>query len=361
MSRPTIVNVLVLVGSESEKFTKAYMTPDKHDKTKMVPTGYNWDLFSEVKERLQSRYEFVITYTDMNQSNYGQWLDDVTNGKYDMAVGAFIKSSKRDSGVNYSNPTILDATSVVHVDQDNLLNDVRKITIKAVHLIAYITLIGIAMGVILYFGDPARASRYQKMNKMEFFMRSIVTGIASVFGEMGFLSENTSLKSIPGAILTVVMMIICFLLIMFAQAKITQKMLEISSTYNPGNVRKKKFAVFKGSSKKEQFEQYGAFVEEVEAKTTEDLVKHYMDNQGTIDGCVLPYASAYFFKETNPMLNISTGFGYFTSHWIFNKSKMQLTQDVNAAMLMMKEDGSLKSLCVSQLGGEWDVPVCSLF
>jgi ABC-type amino acid transport substrate-binding protein len=278
-----------------------------------------------------------------------------------MVVGAFMKTARRETMVHFSTPTILDAMSILHVQQDDLLNDVRKILIKAATLIVYIIIIGIAMGFILYIGDPQRAERYQKMNGKEFFMRSIITGIASVFGEMGFLSENTSLKSIPGAFITVFMMIVSFLLIMFTQAKITQKMLEIDSTYNPNNVRDKTFIIFEGDPVKEEFELYGAKLKEVDSDTSEQMVDIYVKNTDKYDGCILPYADAYFFQRTISNMTISSDFGFFTSHWIFNKNKATLVEDINATLLLLKEEGELKTLCQSKLGGDWQVPICSLF
>lgn len=353
------INVLVLVGSESEKFTKIHMKEDSDGR--MVPDGYNWELFSKIREKLEKRYKFLVTYSDVNHTDYSKWVEQTASKKYDMVVGAFMKTAHRETVVNFSTPTILDATSILHKKEDNLLNDVRKIMMKAVHLIAYIIVIGIAMGVVLFFGDPQRAVRYQKMKGNEFFLRSVITGIASVFGEMGFLSENTSLKSIPGALITVFMMIVSFLLIMFTQAKITQKMLEIDSTYHPNNVRDKTFIMFQGDPMKEQFEQYNARIKEIDRNTSEELVDYYVDHQKEYDGCILPYADAYFFQQTQSGLTISSDFGYFTSHWIFNKTKTNLLEDVNAALLLLKESGDLKTLCTSHMGGDWQVPICSLF
>ena len=353
------INVLVLVGSESEKFTKVHMKQDNDGQ--MVPDGYNWELFSKVREKLEKRYKFLVTYSDVSQSDYSKWVEQTASKKYDMVVGAFMKTAQRETAVNFSTPTILDATSILHKKEDDLLNDVRKIMVKAVHLIGYIIVVGIAMGVLLYFGDPQRAGRYQNLKGKEFFLRSVITGIASVFGEMGFLSENTSLKSIPGAIITVVMMIVSFLLIMFAQAKITQKMLEIDSTYHPNNVRDKTFLLFRGDPVKEQFEKYNAKIKEVDSNTSEELVDYYVEHQKEYDGCILPYADAYFFQRTRSGLTISSDFGYFTSHWIFNKTRTNLLEDVNATLLHLKEGGDLKTMCTSNMGGDWQVPICSLF
>lgn len=354
-----LINVLVLVGSESEKFTKVHMEPDENGK--MVPVGYNWDLFEKVREKLSDRYKFLVTYSDISHSDYAKWVEQVASKKYDMVVGAFMKTAHRETVVNFSTPTILDATSILHKQQDDLLNDVRKIMMKAIHLIGYIIVIGIAMGVILYFGDPKRAGRYQNLKGKEFFLRSVITGIASVFGEMGFLSENTSLKSIPGALLTVFMMIVSFLLIMFTQAKITQKMLELDSTYHPNNVRDKTFLIFRGDPVKEEFEQYHAKLKEVDSDTSEQLVDYYLEHEKEYDGCIMPYADAYFFQRTRTGLHISSDFGYFTSHWIFNKGKANLLEDINATLLLLKESGELKTMCTSKLGGDWQVPICSLF
>ena len=53
--------------------------------------------------------------------------------------------------------------------------------------------------------------KYNKiLNNIRIFMRSIITGIASMFGEMGFVSENAS-PDLKGLIISVCAMLIAFL------------------------------------------------------------------------------------------------------------------------------------------------------
>ena len=73
---------------------------------------------------------------------------------------------------------------------------------------------------ILYSLDKHRKIYQTTKGKNSFIFRSIITGIATVFGEMGYLAERASPRP-KGLILSAIIMVIASFFLMYVQGEIT--------------------------------------------------------------------------------------------------------------------------------------------
>ena len=68
------------------------------------------------------------------------------------------------------------------------------------------------------------------------------------------------------------------------------------------------------------------------------MVKKYLDNKDTYRGIALPYCFGHKYLKQYPNLTLSTGFGNEPSAFVVSQHKQQLKEDVNALLLILKQD-----------------------
>ena len=66
---------------------------------------------------------------------------------------------------------------------------------------------------------------HKGLTKKGFFYRTVMTSVASMFGEMGYLSENST-PNLKGLFITTLLIILAFLFLIYIQAKLTTSMIE---------------------------------------------------------------------------------------------------------------------------------------
>ena len=310
-------------------------------------------------------------------------IDEVASGKYDICIGAFRRTSKAETIVNFTAPIILDATSVIY--KEEAMDDIGQFTSLVYglrfHILGFIIL-GILFGLILFLVDSKRTSHQRgkkftkfdikgkKINKSHFF-RSIITGISSVFGEMGYLAERATLNT-KGLFIVILLMIICTIFLMYIQGEITRILVdrpEYSITQK--NIRGKKILGLEGSSDVEELKKYGAEIVELKDKSMEDMIEMYMkstilsdaryQNTQTYDGCACSYLNAYPFTLKYP-LTISPSFGYYGICFIYNKEfdeeEAGSIYDINISIAQLRDSLELKDICEDYFSTADDVPIC---
>ena len=153
----------------------------------------------KIEESLKDKYNFEVSFSPEKSTNYNIYVNDIATGKYDIAIGSFFNTKWREGKIDFSSPILIDANSILHQHETSIVSNLQTVLLRAGTLILYLILMGIFFGILLYYIDPKRIKQfpYFKNSKYLFFLRSIVTGVATMFGEMGFLVENPSLN-IPG-------------------------------------------------------------------------------------------------------------------------------------------------------------------
>ena len=352
------VKVLVVLGDEYSGLTATKLISNEGDKY----TGFNYDFLIKLKEKLSHKYDFTIEFTDDKDHNYDSFVQKVADGKYDMCAGMFTHKKSREELINYTTPILIDANSIIHLKDNDPIEEFMFVILDVLKYIISLVVIGFVFGLILFFGDPHRRihSGRLKNNKFLFFMRSIMTGIASMFGEMGYLAERTSLK-IRGVIIAVVIFMIGFTLIMYIQAKMTQLLLTREQTiYSSDNVKNKVFLGFKGYAVVDRIKRHNAKIEYVENMNNKEFIDMYINNQEKYSGCILSYIDGFPVVNNDNKLIASINFGNEPDGFVLNKSRTELLTDINVEILELKKNLELNKLCKSYFGDIDSVPVCSL-
>jgi len=351
------IRVLLIMGNNDSKFNTTYITALDGQK---VYKGFNWDIWSEIQERLGNKYNFEIYESDKTK-NYDIFVNEIRDGKYDIAISGFTHLSTRQD-VKICIPHAITSNAIVYKHKPELIEDFKDIVGTLLTVLLYLVIIGLFFGLILYFFDPTRRLHSERLKKNDslFFLRSILTGIASVYGEMGYLAERSSLK-ISGVLISVVIMSICFILVMYFQAEITKIMLtRDNKAINHYNAAKFKLLGHKDNSDALKVKRYGAEVDFMEDKTSEELLRHYLNNTDKYDGCIMPYHEAFIFVEKNSYLQYSADFGNEPCSFIVNKEKDTFYHDVNTEIAHLREEKRIQKICISYFGDIQHIPMCSL-
>ena len=352
-----IIKVLIILGN-SLTTTNKKIGPNGEP----MYSGFTWDIWKKIENALKDKYEFEVTFSPEKATNYNLYVNDIANGKYDIAIGSFFNTKWRESKIDFSSPILIDANSILHEHETSILYNLQTVILRAGKLIIYLILMGIFFGTLLYFVDPERNKLCSvcKNNKFLFYLRSIVTGIATFFGEMGFLTENPSLN-IPGIILIVIIMIIAFLYIMFIQAEITTVVINQSGkTINHNNIGYKTFLGWKSDPVPQKLKRYGAKLELHEKISVDNMIQKYLNNKDKYRGIILPYCFAYKYINKYPTLRLSTDFGNELGAFIINPKKQTFKEDVNSIIINLKFTLQLQNMCQIYFGNIDNVPVCSL-
>tara|TARA_B100000902_G_scaffold383669_1_gene422834 strand:- start:5125 stop:6204 length:1080 start_codon:yes stop_codon:yes gene_type:complete len=355
------IKILVVFGDKNSAIVTHKVTDIKTGKD--YYKGFHWDVWNKIKKNLEHKYNFIIDFTKKDDSNYDSFIEKVYRGEYDLALGGFHNTVSREEKINYTHPLGIDANSILHRSKDKeILKELIMVIWKSSKLILYLLIFGILSGLLLIVFDPSRTIHYPmgKKNRKFFFLRSLLTGISSMFGEPGFLSENASLK-LPGFFIVVIILIFSFLSIMFVQAAITRILIQQSTNnITINDIGYNLLLGHKGYAVVNKMKQFGANVELVEDLSTNDMIKKYLSNTNKYSGCILSYADAYLYKKKYKNFIISHDFGNEPFSWVVNNNKIKFLEDLNREILVLRTTGQLQRICHSYFGNEYLVPICSL-
>jgi len=340
-----IIKVYILSGSENAQST-AFKKPDGQI------VGYTYDVWNKVKETLGDRYEFIETFSDPSEQNYGKFVNDTEAGVHDIVIGIFTHSPGRAKQVIMSHPVMVDGNVIVHKKAEDEVNRIFFIVQETIKLLGILFLFTLLGSVVLYFVEPTRTHdlpQYKKFkNKgLYSFLRSLLTVAAASLGEMGFLAENSSL-SLPGIVVVMIIMMIAFLLISFIQSEITAINIQqrAMSVYNKEKVKGARFIGYKGWASTDKFKLLGPKIDEVGDMTMDQIIKLYKDNSEDYEGVVLVYSDAAKYPEIqNDISGSHQGLNKFLASWIINREKKYFADDVNKRLIEIQDSGELQDIC----------------
>ena len=355
-----IIKVLVVLG-ERRDGSAVYRIPKAGKTGEIVYRGFIWDVWARIRDRLKDKYDFITEFTDVGDNNYNGFVQKVQNGEYDMVVGAFFRTVWRESRIDYLSPIAIDANAILHLDEVNIVREITNVLNKSIFMVLYLLVAGIIVGLLLFYIDPGRAKMVDLVkNKGLFLIRSILTGIATMLGEMGFMSENASLKPV-GVILSVVVMIVSFVMVMFIQGEITSLLIEQGSKkITKENIQDKPLLGHYGYSVVEKLKDYGANVDAVKDISTTKLIEKYLENKEKYAGVILSYLHAYPHTRQHKNLVISHDFGDEPTGYIVSQNKPKFKEDFNREILRLKQKRALRRICRAYFGGLDSLPTCQL-
>jgi ABC-type amino acid transport substrate-binding protein len=361
-NKKEIIKVFVLTGPETNgivahKYTKEDGTTDYR--------GFSLDLFRQAIEHghLNDKFIFEIVYMkDAGKINYQEIVESVAAGKYDIAIGGFINTPVREKLVDFTVPTKIDSTSLYYVP-DKSSHDIEMETLKDIaRLIAIAIGVGLIVGTLLFYFNPKRKGLHEKLTKKGFFYRTIMTTIASMFGEMGYLSENST-PNLKGVVIAIIIMVLAFLFGIFIQAKLTTSMIEerINRNLSSYSITRGTILGHEGYALAKRFEELGGNVEFIKHVNNDQLIDMYLKNQDKYIGVALSYCDGYPYLQIHPQLATSLH-GNHTSGFPVNQSKHKFLDQLNIAIMHMSEDNSLSALCKAYFGKveTENTPTCTL-
>tara|TARA_B100000902_G_scaffold302860_1_gene290934 strand:- start:110 stop:1222 length:1113 start_codon:yes stop_codon:yes gene_type:complete len=361
------VKVFVFTGSQVSGIV-AHLETGKDDKnnTEGYYKGYTWDLFQKMKKlKYLKNYEFDITFSEFGFTNYGQIIDEIEEGKYDFAIGQFISSIEREKKINFTSPTLIDSNAIFHLKEEGtekISRSFQKGWEAVGQQILLIIIIGIVIGFILFLGNPNRQKTHENLKtKGQFFFRSILTGIASVFGEMGFVSEQAT-PNIKGLFISFITMLAAFLFLLIIQAQLAAALTADSvkgqiTKYTLGD---KLILAHNGYTVAKKIEDDGALVKFLSNKTNKELMELYLKNSKKYAGVALSYCDGFPFTKIYPDMTVSLGFGNELSGMPVNKKNIKLLEDLDRSIATLRNTRELQDLCKKYFGDVEDVPTCSL-
>ena len=346
------IKVLVVSGNQKVGVETAYKYTGKNGKIKY--NGYLYNVFEIIKDRLKDKYDFDVKFTDPSDQNYSGWVEKTAKGEYDLVIGGFANTNEREKIVNFTVPMMNNAIGILHKRSDDNAKILLLLILDMLKPVLLLLLLGLIFGLILHFIEPNRGKyldtiKGRKLSKKLMFTRTILTTISAFFGEMGFLSENTNL-SIAGIITVVLIMAIAFIILLVAQAQITTLNVKLQKDYGKidiKNLSDYNFIGFEGNADVKKMEKAGANVTYIKDMTLKEAVDYYLENSEKYNGgLITAYTSAYPFAKQNKELIISyEGIGLIPAGWVVNKDKIELLEDLDKNLLLLREREILGPLC----------------
>lgn len=328
--------------------------------------GYSWDILQKLMKNptLSKKYDFHITYSESGFANYEKVIKDIEDGTYDIAIGGFLQTFTREKKVDFSTPNKIDSNAIFHTGSDSMYGAAIT-TIQSIGgILIAIFLMGVLLGLVLYFGNPGRMRTLGVANKKDFFFSSMIAGIASMFGEFGYIAEKATL-SYKGLFIATFIMVIASIALLYVQAKLTAALVEEKINDNLSQYTLSKGVVLghEGYAVAEKLQAEGVNVKFVKGYTNDQLLELYLNNTDKYDGVVLSYCDGYPYLKLHPELTASIGFGHEPSGFPVRETQREFLDDVNTTILEMRSDGTLKALCneyFGQMSYADNFPTCSL-
>ena len=303
-----------------------------------------------------NKYNFEIYLTDPENVNYTQTIEFLNENKYDVAIASYNLNEERVKLANPTLPIQLDSLGIVYKKNDYNYLIIYKIFKKLISVFFVMIIIGIILGVILYSIEPKRAyevikhSGIKSNNKILLsFKRTILTTIAAMFGEAGFLAENSTLK-LKGILTVIIIFIISYLIIAYIQSIIITNVLEHSGD----DVIKKKdiydlnLLALPGYAEVVKLEKYQKFNNLNIIKGNVKDLEDELINNDDVDGIVMGMVDSYTIIENNDLLgHANKTFDNTNKYFFVNKNKPQLKDEINKSITKLYSTFELRNLCKS--------------
>lgn len=338
------ISVLVVLGKGK------HVAKKKGDTT----VGLLYDIWGKMKERLSREYTFLETFKEY--SNYDEMVKMVSENKYDVVVGPFQYTEDRLKIVDYTSPIILSKNTILYFPQQTSLSTFFTVSKYILEPVLILILLGICFGVLVYLFDIGRTKFYTGSMKKYPFRRILLTSIAAMFGELGFMSENSSLNYVS-LLLVLLIMIISFFMVTYIQGVIIKKIIDIQNKdqINRDNVKDRILLCPAGYAVSKNFERIGARIKYVDG-TVDDTIREYLKNTYKYIGVSLDYMDAIGRESTNLKVN-KENFGFVEVAFVVNKNKRDLKHKINIEILKLQDSLVVEHVCKSYIDKE-DTQLC---
>ena len=347
-----LIKVHIIVG-DNRNSSKIYKYTNQDGEN--IYSGYYWDVWTLIKEKLKDKYEFEISYSNDNIIDNDYIIKQTADGIYDLVVGQFFHLKRYENIITYTQPIVLNSTVIIHKKKDDTLTNIATLAWSLRHMFYYMVGIGLVIGLVLWVLDRGRNFHLLRINKAKnknknkmSFIRSLITGVSVMFGELGYLSENAKNSSFS-LILLIIICICAFIGYIYIQSTFTRKLLKIKEEayYTSTNIPYNKCLCYKNAAETDKLQRYGIIPKYFDEKdiSITDLIKKYQDNSNKYDGVVSNYIDAQYIIKQFSGLTLSNNFGFEPISFIINQNLHKLKEDVNLSILTLRQDLVLDNVC----------------
>ncbi len=308
--------------------------------------GFLFDIW----QLIARKNNLICVYTELKGSNYAKILRENTD-KVDVIIGDISNSAYRYRFVNFTNPIKLNRIVLARKKTFKplvfLLKFIKSITIPLTVLI----IVGVVLGICLDLVNKGRRTSPEDLHG-ESILRPILSAVASMFGEMGFVSERAGL-SIASIVTVILIMVISYFSSIYFQAMTIGDMISFdnASVVQQKGVDNLKLLTVKGTAVARIVESSGAKVEYIANKSREELIKHYKENLNKYDGFVLDSEVLGEIVKNDPAIMIDPHvFGYDDIQFAVSKRNFQLLSKINKSILELQSSLKIKEICSKYKG-----------
>jgi ABC-type amino acid transport substrate-binding protein len=304
-------------------------------------SGIFYNIWEETKKRHNLNAEEVF----IDNARFENDIDEmVEQNKYDALFIPSFVTKERIHKVNFTRPILLNKIAIAYKPNTSMFSSFFSILFSTVlPPISILLLLGITFGYILYLVEPVRGKG-----------RAIFSSIASMFGEMGFVSENSTL-SWSGMAVAFFIMFISFYFTIFLQAATVDKFSESVSSYEltKDNLSGKRIVTTKGSSYVDILKRYGAIP--IERKNVKESVKTYMDSletENSYDGFLFDYETTYKQANKHGLVLTKDNLGHNEIAFPITKHNTRLLDMINETIVFLQDKDEMKKICKKYMNEE---------
>ena len=178
------INVLVMVG-DGQAATERFLS----DGTSYY-TGLVYDIWKKAKIHLEK--DFIFKEHFIKTTNYTDTINQIESGKYDVGISAYTIITERLKKVHFTKPLMVSKDVILYKDKINIFYKMKliftQILLKPLILLLILSII---FGYLMHYIEPHRHKKIEGISKKHGLRRSIFTILSALFGEMGFLFENS--------------------------------------------------------------------------------------------------------------------------------------------------------------------------
>ena len=319
----------------------------KDGKKKITYGGMIYEIWNKIK--YINNWENIVKEIEY-KPDYDNCVKAVVENKVDIMVGNIWIFEERMKMVNFTRPLFLSKIVIAYKPKKSVLQTYLDVSYQSyVKPLFFILLIGIFFGIFLYKLEPKRG-----------FRRSIWSSIATLFGEAGYLFENSTLK-FKGMIYVLFFMSVAYVITMILQGIITKNIIDISrdSEINKSNIGSKNFMISKNLDIGEILTKYDINYDTVDIEFDESA-KYYLQNISKYDGYLTEYEHTKIDKNKYPeIITSNDNFGYEENAFAIRKDLYHIANEINIAITKLQSNDSIKHICSKYIGDK-DSELCIL-
>ena len=300
----------------------------------------------EIWETIAKKNNMKCHYTYLGNNDFTQLIIENSN-KYDVIIGDISQNSERATHINFTKTIKINKINILKKTKIHTFEFLKRFLKGLVKPLSVLLLIGLVLGICLHFVDPERSIVMDDAGDIfkHGVRRPILSTIASMFGEMGNVSERSNL-SYKSIILVIIIMIVSYYTSIYLQALTLGDLINYhkNSIVDIKSLSKINILTVKGNELGNILENTDINIKTL--KNIKDVVEFYKKNSHKYDGIVLDYDELVQIKRKNKDFEIDPYiFGYDSLHFCVNKNNEHLLKKIDEVILYMHDNLLIRDIC----------------